>query len=141
MTTAPSDGERALMPTQLSMAARAFRLGHALIAAVFLAAIGYVWWCGVTGRRGRLLQLAIGSLACEGVLVAANHGDCPLGQLQTDLGDPVPLFELVLPPRAARMAVPALGGITAAGVAVVFLRRNGQPVSLIGPTHRTTARL
>jgi len=34
----------------------------------------------------------------------------------------VPLFELVLPPRAARAAVPLLAGISVAGVAVVVAR-------------------
>ncbi len=46
--------------------------------------------------------------------MAANHGDCPLGPLQQRLGDPVPLFELLLSPTAARRAVPALGSIAAA---------------------------
>ena len=54
--------------------------------------------------------------------MAANHGDCPLGGLGDRVGDPVPLFELVLPPRAARLAVPALGVVTAAGVALLVLR-------------------
>jgi len=48
--------------------------------------------------------------------------------LQQRLGDPVPLFELVLSPRGARWAVPTLGAITTAGVAllVVWGRRDGR---------------
>lgn len=38
----------------------------------------------------------VGGLIGEGVLVVANGGDCPLGPLGARLGDPVPLFELVL---------------------------------------------
>jgi hypothetical protein len=68
------------------------------------------------------LALAIASLAGEGVLVVANRGDCPLGPLGERIGDQVPLFELVLPPRAARLAVPVLGGVTAFGVGVVAAR-------------------
>jgi hypothetical protein len=68
------------------------------------------------------LQLAIASLAGEGVLVVANRGDCPLGPHGERIGDQVPLFELVLPPRAARLAVPVLGGVTALGVGVVAAR-------------------
>ncbi len=34
-------------------------------------------------------------------------------------GDPVPLFELVLSPRAAKRAVPVLGAVAAAGIAAL----------------------
>ena len=110
-------------------AALAFRTAHTLIAASFLAAIGYIWWCALTGRRDWLLHAAVGALAGEGVLVVANHGDCPMGPLQERLGDPIPLFELVLSPRAARWAVPALGGVTVAGVALLARR----PRSVVHP--------
>lgn len=106
----------------LSPIALAFRAVHALIALVFLSAIGYIWWCAVTRRRTPLLRLAIGSLTVEGAVVAMNHGDCPLGPLQDRVGDPIPLFELVLSPRAAKRAVPLLGLVTLAGVAAVFGR-------------------
>ena len=102
--------------TELSPAALAFRALHAAIAAGFLAAIGYVWFCALTGRRGRALNLASAALIAEGAVVAANHGDCPLGPLQDRLHDPVPLFELVLSPRAAKRAIPVLGAIAALGI-------------------------
>ena len=57
----------------------AFRAFHAVIAVEMLLAIAYVWWCALSGRRDRLLRMAAASLIGEGVLVAANHGDCPLG--------------------------------------------------------------
>lgn len=100
----------------------AWRAGHALIAIVFLASIAYIWWCALTGRRGPLLRAAITGLAGEGALVAANHGDCPLGGLGERIGDPVPLFELVLSPRQARWAVPVLGAVTALGLAALAAR-------------------
>jgi hypothetical protein len=56
------------------------------------------------------------------VFVTANRGDCPLGGLQDRLGDPVPLFELVLSPSAARRAVPVLGAVTAAGIGLLLRR-------------------
>jgi hypothetical protein len=102
----------------LSPAALAFRAGHALIALGFLAAIGEVWAAALSGRRGPLLRVAIAALLVEGALVAANGGDCPLGGLQDRMGDPVPLFELVLSPRAAKRAVPVLGAIAAVGIAL-----------------------
>lgn len=81
-----------------------------------------MWWCALTGRRGRLLRVAVGALGCECALVVGNDGDCPLGCLQERLDDPVPLFELVLSPRAAKRAVPVLGGIAAAGVLLLARR-------------------
>ncbi|MFN8173525.1 MAG: hypothetical protein U0T02_00480 [Solirubrobacteraceae bacterium] len=106
----------------LSGAALALRTAHAAVAVTFLGAIAYVWWCGLTRRRGRVLRGCVAALACEGAAVAASGGDCPLGGLQERVGDPVPLFELVLSPRAAKAAVPALGAVAAAGVALVALR-------------------
>ena len=106
----------------LSPAARALRVTHTLITALFLSAIGYVWWCALSGRRGTLLRLAVASLTAEAVLVAANDGDCPLGGLQQRVDDPVPLFELVLSPAAARRAVPVLGGIAGTDIAVLAWR-------------------
>jgi hypothetical protein len=108
--------------TPLSSGARAFRAAHGAIAVAFLGAIAYIWWCALTGRRDRPLRLAVGSLVAEGACVAANHGDCPLGPLQARSGDPIPLFELVLSPTAARRAVPTLGLITAAGLMLLVRR-------------------
>jgi hypothetical protein len=107
----------------LSPAARAFRALHALIALGFLGAIGYVWLCALTGRRGRALDAASAALIAEGALVAANHGDCPLGPLQDRLHDPTPLFELALSPAAARRAIPVLGTVAAAGIVLARVRR------------------
>jgi hypothetical protein len=104
---------------KLSRGALTVRFTHAAIATWFLLAIVYVWWCALTGRRGALLHFAVTALVIEGVLVAANGGDCPLGGLQERVGDPVPLFELVLSPRAASRAVPVLGAVSALGIALV----------------------
>ncbi len=114
-------------PTRLSRAALAFRTAHAAIAFEQLLAIAYVWWCALSGRRGRLLYIAAASLIGEGVLVAANHGDCPLGGMQERLGDPVPLFELVLSPRAAKRAVPTLGTVAAGGLLLLMVRGRPHP--------------
>jgi len=73
-------------------------------------------------RPGRWLRPAIVALAGEALLVTANRGDCPLGWLGERIGDEVPLFELVLPPRGARIAVPALGVVAAGGVVVLRVR-------------------
>jgi hypothetical protein len=106
----------------LTPAILAWRAGHAAIALTFLSSIAYIWWSALTDRRGRLLRPAVVVLAGEGALVAGNRGDCPLGGLGERIGDPVPLFELVLPPRAAKRAIPVLAGVTAAGVALLAAR-------------------
>lgn len=106
----------------LPAAVIAWRTAHALVAIGFLASIAYVWWCALTDRRGPLLRPAVSALAAEGLLVAANRGDCPLGAVGDRIGDPVPLFELALPARAARLAVPVLGAVTAGGVALLAIR-------------------
>jgi hypothetical protein len=108
--------------TRLSPAALAFRIAHTAVAMAFLAAIGHVWRCALTGRRDRPLRVAVAALIAEGAFVTANRGDCPLGPLQARLGDPVPLFELVLSPRAARRAVPTLGAIATIGLLLLARR-------------------
>lgn len=106
----------------MPLAARAFRLAHTAITILFLAAIAHVWRCALTGRRDRALAVAVTALTAEAALVTANHGDCPLGPLGARLGDQTPLFELVLSPRAAKRAVPVLGTVAAAGIALVAFR-------------------
>ena len=106
-------------PPPLSLAARAFRVAHGAITVGFLTSIAYVWWCALSGRRDTPLRLAVGALGVEGALVVANGGDCPLGGLQDRLGDPTPLFELLLSPAAAKRAVPVLGLVATAGVALL----------------------
>lgn len=113
---------RTMAEAKLSTAARVFRAVHGFIAVAFLVAIAYVWWCALTGRRDGWLRVAVIALLTERALVSVNRGDCPLGGVQARLGDPVPLFDLVLSPTAARRAVPGLGAVTAAGMLVLWYR-------------------
>ena len=99
--------------------ALALRVGHTAIA-VELSCLGYVWTCALTGRRDRLLHGAIGVLAAEGAGLVIGRGDCPLGPLQQRMGDPVPLFELVLPPAWARRAGAMVAGISGLGIALAL---------------------
>jgi hypothetical protein len=108
--------------TALAPRAMAFRLAHIAFAAVQLLGLGYVWFSGLARHRDRLLGLSVAGLAVEGVALVAGGGNCPFGSLQRQLGDPVPLFELVLPPRAAKAAIPALTIVALGGLLVVGLR-------------------
>jgi len=42
-----------------------FRAFHTAIAAEQLLAIAYVWWCAITGRRARLLRIAVATLMAK----------------------------------------------------------------------------
>ncbi|CAN5499178.1 hypothetical protein BH09CHL1_BH09CHL1_09850 [soil metagenome] len=109
-------------PATLSRAARGMRLVHWAIAIVELSALGYLWVCALTGRRDRYLKASIGILATEGVGLVLGQGNCPLGPLQRKVGDSTPMFELILPPRAAKAAVPILAGISFAGLGTLLWR-------------------
>jgi hypothetical protein len=98
---------------------------HAAWSVAQLACLAYIWRCAVTGRRTPALWAGIGFLALEGGALAVGGGDCPMGRRQAEWGDPVPFFELVLPPRAAKAAVPALALVSLGGIAAVVLRRPG----------------
>lgn len=104
---------------ELSGGAKALRIGHIAIAAVGISSLTYVWFCALTGRRDRALGVALGTLSLQGVALLIGRGNCPLGPLQQRLGDPDPLFELILPPRAAKAAIPALIAVALGGIATL----------------------
>jgi hypothetical protein len=89
---------------------------------VSLAALGIVWRTAISRRRDRTFALSIVWLGIEGAALIAGRGDCPLGPFQARLGDPVPLFELVLPRRGAKVAVPVLSAAAAIGIALAWAR-------------------
>lgn len=96
-----------------------------------LAALGWIWQSGLRRRRDRLVYASMALLSAEGAALLVGRGDCPFGPLQARLGDPVPMFELVLPPRAAKAAIPILTAVSLAGFAAVLLRPPG-PTELAG---------
>ena len=106
----------------LGPAARAFRLVHAAWSVAGLASLGYVWACAVTGRRDRLLGGSAVFLLLEGAALVVGRGNCPMGRAQAAWGDPVPFFELVLPPRAAKAAIPILAAASLVGLGALGLR-------------------
>ena len=120
----------------LSRPAKAYRVFHAAWSVAGLASLGYIWACAATRRRDRRLWASIAFLTIEGGGLIVGGGDCPMGPFQDQLGDPVPFFELVLPPRAAKAAVPILAGASVAGFVAVALRpprRSRQAATLSGP--------
>jgi hypothetical protein len=112
--------------------ARAWRVVHASWSVAQLACLGYIWASAVTGRRSPRLWAGVAFLCVEGGALVIGGGDCPVGPLQAEWGDPVPFFELILPPRAAKAAVPVLGAVSVTGIAALFLRSPGL-VTRAGP--------
>jgi len=108
--------------SDLSSRAKGFRIAHTAWSIGQLACLAYLWACAFGRRRDRPLAAAITFLGVEGLAVVVGRGDCPLGGLQRQWGDPVPLFELVLPPRAAKAAVPVLTAVSLAGLVAVAAR-------------------
>lgn len=122
---------------ELSPAAKAFRAAHALWAVVSLAALGYIWQAVFTRRRDPALAASIGWLSIEGAALVIGRGDCPMGPFQARLGDPVPLFELVMPPPAAKAAIPVLAVAAIAGIALASLR--GRRSNVPDARHKDTS--
>jgi hypothetical protein len=106
----------------LGRRARTWRLVHASWSVVQLGCLTHLWVSAVRRRRGRLVGASAAFLLAEGAGLVAGRGNCPMGPLQETWGDPVPFFELVLPPRAAKAAVPVLAMIAIAGLIALAVR-------------------
>ena len=98
---------------------------HATWSVAQLGSLAYIWESALTGRRSPRLWASVAFLSAEGAALVVGHGDCPVGPLQAEWGDPVPFFELILPPRAAKAAVPLLAMVSLAGIAALVLRPPG----------------
>jgi len=129
-------GDHALQPANardtgwatLGARARAWRLVHATWSIAQLAGLGCIWRSAINRRRSGWLWASVAFLLIEGGALVVGRGSCPVGPRQAEWGDPVPFFELVLPPRAAKAAVPVLAAGSLVGLAALILRRPA-PVS------------
>jgi hypothetical protein len=111
--------------SELSLAARLFRVAHGAWGAFNLIGLALVWRAGITRRRDRRVYASTALLLAEGAALVVGRGDCPFGPFQKGLGDPVPMFEWFLPPRAAKAAIPVLTIVTLCGLMVMWLRPPG----------------
>ena len=99
------------------------RILHGLFALFFIACIFYIYYSAFTRQFNIFSGLAIVFLIIEGFLVfIINNGHCPLAPLQWKLGDQTPFFNLFLPKRAARLAVPFFTAITFLGIIILTYR-------------------
>ena len=116
---------------ELPPRALAFRLAHIAWGIVAMGALANVWLHAVRRSRSRLLWAGVAMLGVQVVGLIIGRGDCPLGPFQRKLGDPIPMFELALSPRAAKAAIPVLVAVGVAGLIALLLRppRRGPDVS------------
>jgi hypothetical protein len=101
--------------------AKAWRVVHATWSVAQLSALGVVWTSVLRRRRTPGRWVSAGFLGIQGGALVVGRGNCPVGPLQAEWGDPVPFFELLLPPRAAKAAIPALSMIATTGLAAIAL--------------------
>ena len=96
-----------------------------------MGALANVWLHAVRRSRSRLLWAGVAMLGVQVAGLIIGRGDCPLGPFQRKLGDPIPMFELALSPRAAKAAIPVLFAVGVAGLIALLLRppRRGPDVS------------
>jgi hypothetical protein len=110
--------------SELPIGARLFRIAHVVWGVFNLAALAWIWRTALIGRRDRYVGWSVALLLAEGAALVVGRGNCPFGPLQSRLGDPVPMFELALPPRAAKAAIPVLTVVSLVGMAGALLRRS-----------------
>lgn len=100
------------------------RICHGILTIYFILCLAYLYFVGFTGNVSDVLfTLAILSLAVEGMAVFAfNKGNCPLIHIQRKIGDDKPFFELFLPPRLAKQAIPVFAFLTIIVLFILLLR-------------------
>ena len=96
---------------------------HGLFALYFIFCIFYIYYAAITLHVNLFLSIAIASLFIEGFLVfILNGGHCPLAPLQKKMDDPIPFFNLFLPDRLAKKAIPFFIGLTFLGLLLLLVR-------------------
>jgi hypothetical protein len=102
----------------------ALRVFHGLAALYFMACLICLYYVALGGVvSARLFILAFISLAVEGFAIfLLNGGNCPLIHIQRKIGDEKPFFELLLPPRMAKRAIPVFAWLTWIAVGLLIAR-------------------
>lgn len=90
-----------------------------------MASLGYIWSSVVRRRRDPWVWASAAFVLAEGGAVLVGRGNCPMAPKQEAWGDPVPFFELILPPRVAKAAFPVLAVASLAGIAGLAAREPG----------------
>jgi len=96
---------------------------HGLFALYFIVCVLYLFYAAVSARFDKFLVIALISLALEGFVVfILNKGDCPLIHVQRKIKDDVPFFELFLPKKLAKKAIPFFSTLTIIALMLLLMR-------------------
>lgn len=99
------------------------RVVHGLFALYFIFCLLYLYYAVLFSKIDSFLLIAVISLGIEGFLVfVVNKGDCPLIHIQRRIGDNTPFFNIFLPAKMAKKAVPFFSNITCIGVVLLIIR-------------------
>lgn len=99
------------------------RFIHGLFTLYFIACMLYVYYCFFVNIENKLLYIAIISLLVEGLIIFLNKSECPLGIMHRKFGDALAFFELFLPKKIAKNAIPYFSVITILGFVLLFARK------------------
>ncbi len=103
-------------PTRLAIV----KIVHTIIYVAMASATLYVFYCGVTGRRDRVLPLAAALVAFDGVVFFANGRRCPLTALAQKYGDPKGYVgDTLFPETCTRHTFRAFGTLYAIGLILI----------------------
>jgi len=108
--------------SELGTGARLFRVAHGVWGALNLVGLAWIIRGAAIRRRDAAVYASTALLLTEGAALVVGRGNCPFGPFQARLGDPVPMFEWVLPPRAAKAAVPVLAVVSLSALAALLVR-------------------
>ncbi|MEZ5892068.1 MAG: hypothetical protein R3C58_02820 [Parvularculaceae bacterium] len=105
------------------------KLVHTLIAAVNIAAIFYILYCGLRDRHGFWLNAALSAVALELACLALFRGDCPIQLYARRLqGSETWVSDLFVPDWFALHIMPIFAPVILIGLALVgrnaWRRRN-----------------
>ena len=100
------------------------RVLHGMLTVYFALCLVYLFIVGLTGNTDKFLFIiSVLSLAVEGIAVfALNAGNCPLIHIQRKIGDEKPFFELLLPPKLAKQAIPTFALLTIVAILIILFR-------------------
>jgi hypothetical protein len=90
-----------------------------------LACLARIWAGFILRRRSPAVWGSAAFLGVEGAALVVGRGSCPVGPLQESWGDPVPFFELILRPRAAKAAIPVLFLVSLIAIVGLVVRSPG----------------
>jgi hypothetical protein len=120
-TTRAESDHRARMSRRHPMVyvVRAF---HFVIGIGMTAATFYVWYAAIFRVLNAWTGLSVAALTVQWVIVAFNHGHCPMGVVHSRYGDEKTLFELVAGKQYAIHGFRNWAIICALGFALLGLR-------------------